>query len=81
MAKKLVTVCREGNRYDIYKALQTTMAKKLDDCESGRDFAAIVKTFVQVVDEVDEMEKEQLLAVKTPSPAKRASKIYLKEVS
>lgn len=81
MAKKLVTVCREGNRYDIYKALQTTMAKKLDDCESGRDFAAIVKTFVQVVDEVDEMEKQQLLAVKTPSPAKRASKIYLKEVS
>lgn len=81
MAKKLVNVCREGNRYDIYKALQTTMAKKLDDCESGRDFAAIVKTFVQVVDEVDEMEKEQLLAVKTPSPAKRASKIYLKEVS
>lgn len=81
MAKKLVTVCREGNRYDIYKALQTTMAKKLDDCESGLDFAAIVKTFVQVVDEVDEMEKEQLLAVKTPSPAKRASKIYLKEVS
>lgn len=81
MAKKLVTVCREGDRYDIYKALQTTMAKKLDDCESGRDFAAIVKTFVQVVDEVDEMEKEQLLAVKTPSPAKRASKIYLKEVS
>lgn len=81
MAKKLVTVCREGNRYDIYKALQSTMAKKLDDCESGRDFAAIVKTFVQVVDEVDEMEKEQLLSVKTPSPAKRASKIYLKEVS
>ena len=81
MAKKLVTVCREGNRYDIYKALQTTMAKKLDDCESGRDFAAIVKTFVQVVDEVDEMEKEQLLAVKSPSPAKSASKIYLKEVS
>lgn len=81
MAKKLVTVCREGNRYDIYKALQSTMAKKLDECESGRDFAAIVKTFVQVVDEVDEMEKEQLLAVKTPSPAKRASKIYLKEVS
>ncbi|WP_311439247.1 hypothetical protein [Fannyhessea vaginae] len=81
MAKKLVTVCREGNRYDIYKALQTTMAKKLDDCESGRDFAAIVKTFVQVVDEVDEMEKEQLLAVKTPSPAKRARKTYLKEVS
>lgn len=81
MAKKLVTVCREGNRYDIYKALQSTMAKKLDECESGRDFAAIVKTFVQVVDDVDEMEKEQLLAVKTPSPAKRASKIYLKEVS
>ena len=55
MAKKLVTICREGGRYDIYKALQITMAKKLDDCESGRDFAAIVKTFVQVVDEVDAM--------------------------
>ena len=37
MAKKLVTICREGSRYDIYKALQITMAKKLDDCESGRE--------------------------------------------
>ncbi len=81
MAKKLSTVCRDGNRYDIYKALQATMAKKLDDCESGRDFAAIVKTFVQVVDTVDAMEKEKLLAAKKPSPAKRARKTYLKEVS
>lgn len=81
MAKKLVTVCRKGSRYDIYKALQISMAKKLDDCESGRDFAAIVKTFVQVVDEVDAMEKEMLLAVKKPSPVKRARKTYLKEVS
>lgn len=81
MAKKLTTVCREGTRYDIYKALQATMAKKLDDCESGRDFAAIVKTFVQVVDAVDAMEKEKLLAAKKPSPAKRARKTYLKEVS
>lgn len=81
MAKKLVTICREGGRYDIYKALQITMAKKLDDCESGRDFAAIVKTFVQVVDEVDAMEKEKLLSAKKSSPAKRARKTYLKEVS
>ncbi|ACV51005.1 hypothetical protein Apar_0575 [Lancefieldella parvula DSM 20469] len=81
MAKKLVTVCRKGSRYDIYKALQISMAKKLDDCESGRDFAAIVKTFVQVVDEVDAMEKEKLFAVKKPSPVKRARKTYLKEVS
>ena len=81
MAKKLVTICREGGRYDIYKALQITMAKKLDDCESGRDFAAIVKTFVQVVDAVDAMEKEKLIAAKKPSPAKRARKTYLKEVS
>lgn len=81
MAKKLVTICREGGRYEIYKALQITMAKKLDDCESGRDFAAIVKTFVQVVDEVDAMEKEKLIAAKKPSHAKRARKTYLKEVS
>ena len=62
MAKKLVTICREGGRYDIYKALQITMAKKLDD-------------------EVDAMEKEKLIAAKKPSPAKRARKTYLKEVS
>ena len=36
MAKKLVTICREGGRYDIYKALQITMAKKLD-CSHCKD--------------------------------------------
>ena len=46
-----------------------------------RENLTIVKTFVQVVDAVDAMEKEKLLAAKKPSPAKRARKTYLKEVS
>ena len=40
----------------IYEALRADMAAKLEKVESGRDYAAIAKSFIEVQERIDAME-------------------------
>lgn len=52
---KLTTACNRDEPLGIYKALRYDMAKKLQTVESGRDYAAIAKSFVAVQERIDEL--------------------------
>lgn len=54
---KLTTACRRDDPATIYKALRLDMARKLENTASGRDYAAIVKSFIEVQDRIAEMEE------------------------
>lgn len=56
MAEKLSEACRKGNALAVYKALRSDMARKLEETDSGRDYAAIVKSFVDVQERIDAIE-------------------------
>lgn len=74
--QKLATACKNGDTYGIYTALRDNMARRLDTCDSGRDFAAIAKSFIQVVDKLDELEKTRALAKKKPSAVRAAQRKF-----
>ena len=69
---KLVDVCKKGNSYEIYSALMVNIAEKLDNTESGRDYAAIVKSLVPVIEKVEQLNNEAKEKQKKPSPARAA---------
>lgn len=52
---KLTTACRRDDAATIYKALRLDMARKLEETESGRDYAAIAKSFIDVQERIDEL--------------------------
>lgn len=52
---KLTTACNRGDPRGVYEALRYDMAKKLEATESGRDYAAIAKSFIDVQEKLDEM--------------------------
>lgn len=52
---KLTTACRRDDVTEVYKALRYDMAKKLEETDSGRDYAAIAKSFIDVQEKLDEM--------------------------
>lgn len=52
---RLVEACRRGDSAAVYMALREDMAQMLEDTESGRDYAAIVKSFVVVQDRIDQL--------------------------
>ena len=54
---KLSTACRRGDSIGIYASLREDMAKKLESTESGRDYAAIAKSFIEVQEKIDEFER------------------------
>lgn len=56
---KLSTACRRDEAVTIYKALRLDMAKRLEVTESGRDYAAIVKSFIDVQERIDEMGEQR----------------------
>lgn len=51
----LSKACRSDDSLAIYRALRDGMADKLEDTESGRDYAAIAKSFICVQEKVDEL--------------------------
>lgn len=56
---KLSTACRRDEAVTIYKALRLDMAKRLEVTESGRDYAAIAKSFIDVQERIDEMGEQR----------------------
>lgn len=59
---KLYTTARKGTRRDTLVSLRDQLARAIDDCESGRDMAALSKRFMEVLAELEAL----------PDPAKTA---------
>lgn len=57
--EKLTTACSRGDPRGVYEALRYDMARRLEVTESGRDYAAIVKSLIDVQERLDEMGEEE----------------------
>ena len=76
---KLTTACSRGDSRGIYEALRYDMAKKLEATESGRDYAAIAKSFIDVQEKIDAMQGTEARAkVISVSPLACAQSRHLK---
>lgn len=74
MAETLSAACRKGSSIGIYKALRADMARKLEETESGRDYAAIVKSFVDVQERIDAIAPSSADTIKVNRLAAAAEK-------
>ena len=63
----LVSAAKSGNRRETLEALRDKIAGSIQECESGRDVAALSKRLMEVMGELDELPKE-----KKDSPLARA---------
>lgn len=52
----LLEAVRTGNRRDTLVAMRDLIAARLDNCESGRDSAALSKRLMEILDELDQIE-------------------------
>lgn len=50
---KLYEAVSTNDRRETLIALRNTIAKTIDDCESGRDIAALSKRLMEVIAEID----------------------------
>ncbi len=55
---KLTAACRSDDSARVYKALRLHIAERLDNTDSGRDYAAIVKSLVDVQDRIDRLQPQ-----------------------
>lgn len=51
--KKVLTAVMEGDRRDALIALRNNIAKRIDECESGRDSAALSKRLMEIMNELE----------------------------
>lgn len=49
----LITAARSGDRRKTLEALRDKLAASIQDCESGRDVAALSKRLMEVMGELD----------------------------
>lgn len=65
----LISAAQSGNRRDTLEALRDKLAESIQDCESGRDVAALSKRLMEVMSELDALPKP-----KADSPLARAKR-------
>ena len=53
----LVNAARSGDKRDTLEALRDKIAASIQDCESGRDVAALSKRLMEVMNEIDALPK------------------------
>lgn len=53
--RKVAPAARRGDSRQTLIALRNCLAKKIDECSSGRDLAALAKRLVDVMAEIDSM--------------------------
>lgn len=79
---KLTTACNRGDPRGVYEALRYDMAKKLQETDSGRDYAAITKSFIDVQEKLDEMGAHESRATERHDSAlAQAQRRHLKVVN
>ena len=65
----LVKAAQSGSRRDTLEALRDKLAASIQECESGRDVAALSKRLMEVMSELDALPKP-----KSDSPLARAKR-------
>lgn len=65
----LVKAAKSGNRRETLEALRDKLADSIQNCESGRDVAALSKRLMEVMGELESLPKE-----KKDSPLARAKR-------
>lgn len=79
---KLTTACSRGDPRGVYEALRYDMAKKLSETDSGRDYAAIAKSLIDVQEKLDEMgARESRATERHDSALAQAQRRHLKVVN
>lgn len=78
---KLTTACNRGDPRGVYEALRYDMAKKLEETDSGRDYAAIAKSFIDVQEKLDELGGTAAKAERHASALAQAQRRHLKVVN
>lgn len=63
MEKTITEAAKSGDRRATLMALRDSLAATIENCESGRDMAALSKRLMEVMDELDAM----------PDPTERKS--------
>ena len=53
----LIKAARSGSRRETLEALRDKIAATIQDCESGRDVAALSKRLMEVMGEIDALPK------------------------
>lgn len=65
----LVNAARSGDKRETLEALRDKIASSIQDCESGRDVAALSKRLMEVMNEIDALPKP-----KDESPLSKAKR-------
>ena len=55
----LVSAAKSGSKRDTLEALRDKIAASIQDCESGRDVAALSKRLMEVMNEIDSLPKQK----------------------
>lgn len=55
----LVTAASSGNKKQTLIALRDILAKTIQNCDSGRDMASNSKRLIEVISELENIEKEE----------------------
>ena len=55
----LVSAARSGDKRETLEALRDKIAASIQDCESGRDVAALSKRLMEVMNEIDALPKQR----------------------
>ena len=56
----LIKAARSGSRRETLEALRDKIAASIQDCESGRDVAALSKRLMEVMGEIDALPKPKV---------------------
>ena len=68
--------CKSGDTFEIYSALMVNMAQKLDETESGRDYAAIAKSLILVIEKYEDKQTKRAETKKKVSSVRAAQKKF-----
>ena len=55
----LVTAAKSGDKKETLIALRDILAKTIQNCDSGRDMASNSKRLIEVISELESIEKEE----------------------
>lgn len=70
----LVEAAKSGNKKETLLALRDILAKTIQDCDSGRDMASNSKRLIEVINELENIEKEEEAERRKASEPVRKSK-------
>ena len=72
--KSLITTSKTDDRRAIYESMKIDIAKKMSVTESGRDYAALSKSLITVIEKINEIDEKERLEREAAENAKNSVK-------